>query len=138
MNGKSPFPRKSSPLPPARKFKVTFIDEHKHEHVAEVDPSQTPAHRAGQPGSLLEIALNHGVEIGHACGGVCACATCHVIVREGMHTCNEPSEAEENELDEAYGLTVHSRLACQCVPTGEQDLVVEIPAWNRNLARESS
>ena len=36
----------------------------------------------------------------------------------------------------APGLTPQSRLACQCVPDGSQDLVVEIPSWNRNAVKE--
>ena len=40
-------------------------------------------------------------------------------------------------LDEAPGLELTSRLACQAVPNGESDIVVEIPGWNRNHARES-
>ena len=40
-------------------------------------------------------------------------------------------------LDEAPGLELTSRLACQAVPNGTADVVVEIPGWNRNHARES-
>ena len=60
------------------------------------------------------------------------------IVREGLETCNETSEDEEDMLDEAPGLTPNSRLACQCVPDGSKDLVVEIPAWNRNMVKEAA
>ncbi len=60
----------------------------------------------------------------------------HVIVREGMNATNDPTDDEEDQLDEAYGLTAQSRLGCQCVPDGTKDLVVEIPEWNRNLSRE--
>ena len=72
----------------------------------------------------------------HACGGVCACSTCHVIVHQGLESCNEASDAEMDQLDEAPGLTAKSRLGCQCVPDGTTDLVVEIPEWNKNFARE--
>ncbi|MEO8325253.1 MAG: ferredoxin, partial [Nitrospirota bacterium] len=40
-------------------------------------------------------------------------------------------------LDEAPGLTLQSRLSCQCVPNGEKDLTIEIPEWNKNLVKES-
>jgi 2Fe-2S ferredoxin len=73
----------------------------------------------------------------HACGGVCACSTCHVIVHEGLESCNEPTDAELDQLDEAPGLTAKSRLGCQCVPDGSCDLVVEIPEWNKNFAKEA-
>ena len=80
---------------------------------------------------------HHGIEIDHACGGVCACSTCHVIVREGFDTLNEASEDEEDMLDQAPGLELTSRLSCQSVPTGSKNLVVEVPDWNRNHAREA-
>ena len=66
-----------------------------------------------------------------------ACSTCHVIIREGFESIPEASESEEDMLDEAPGLELTSRLACQAVPNGESDIVVEIPGWNRNHARES-
>jgi ferredoxin, 2Fe-2S len=117
-------------------YRVTFVDETGREHVVPVDPARIPYGHDGEPGSLLDIGLAHGVAIEHACGGVCACATCHVIVRSGGESCGEPSESEEDQLDRAYGVTPHSRLACQCVPDGSADVVVEIPAWNRNAVRE--
>ena len=48
------------------------------------------------------------------------------------------SDAEDYQLLDARGLTPMSRLSCQSVPDGSRDLVVEIPAWNRNLVRERS
>ena len=74
---------------------------------------------------------------GDACGGVCACSTCHVIVHEGLDTCNEATDAELDQLDEAPGVTPKSRLGCQCVPDGTKDIVVEIPEWNKNYAKEA-
>jgi 2Fe-2S ferredoxin len=121
---------------PAHKYTVTIVDEGQNERVIEVDPAKIPYGNHGLPGSLLDIALGHEIEIDHACGGNCACSTCHVIVTEGLDTCGEPSEEEEDKLDEAYGLTAQSRLACQCVPNGTKDVRVTIPSWNRNLARE--
>ena len=136
MDGRDPsVPEPDSELP-TRKFKITFVDDQNHEHVVEVDPDRIPYDTHGRPGSLLEIALGHGVAIDHACGGLCACSTCHVIVREGLDACSPPTDEEEDRLDEAYGVTSSSRLACQCIPNGTQDLVVHIPSWNRNLARE--
>ena len=57
--------------------------------------------------------------------------------REGLESCNEPTDAELDQLDDAPGLTVKSRLGCQCVPDGTRDLVVEIPEWNKNFAKEA-
>ena len=101
-----------------------------------MDPARIPYGRTGEPGSVLDIALAAGLELDHACGGVCACSTCHVIVRQGLQTCNEASDDELDMLEEARGVTLESRLGCQCVPDGTCDVVVEIPGWNRNLVQE--
>lgn len=135
MPGQNPY-IETNVSPPRQKYKLTVIDEAKKEHVLEIDPAKVPYEDHGLPGSILDICMGHGIELDHACGGVCACSTCHVIVRKGLESCNEASEGEEDELDEAYGLTPQSRLGCQCVPSGETDVVIEIPSWNRNLARE--
>lgn len=136
MGGQNPYITDSNIKLPTRKYKLTIIDEQKQEHVIEVDPARIPYEDHGLPGSILDIAMAHHVEIDHACGGVCACSTCHVVVRQGLETCSPASEDEEDQLDNAYGLTALSRLACQCVPNGDKDVVVEVPSWNRNLARE--
>lgn len=116
-------------------YRLTVIRE-SEEIVIEVDPADVPYTRTGEPGSILDICEGHNVDLEHTCGGVCACSTCHVIIREGCEATNEPTEDELDQLDEAPGLTIHSRLGCQCVPTGERDMVVEIPGWNRNVASE--
>lgn len=103
--------------------------------VIHVDPSQ-PGNGTGLPQSILDIALAHGVDIDHACGGVCACSTCHVYILEGADTCNPPQESEQDMLDLAPDLKIQSRLACQTVPNGEKNIVIEIPSWNRNAVRE--
>jgi 2Fe-2S ferredoxin len=86
--------------------------------------------------SVLEIAHKHGVDIEGACEGSLACSTCHVIVSKGLEHCNEPNDDEQDMLDDARGLTIESRLACQCVPNGKGDIEVTIPGWNRNLVKE--
>ncbi|MFC1475906.1 2Fe-2S iron-sulfur cluster-binding protein [Candidatus Zixiibacteriota bacterium] len=102
----------------------------------EVNPADLPYDNDGEPGSLLDIALENDIEIDHACGGFCSCSTCHVIIRRGMESCSEASDEELDMLDNAPGATPDSRLACQCIPDGTTDLTVEIPAWNRNRAKE--
>ncbi len=79
----------------------------------------------GKPGSLLDVALNFGLPLEHACGGNCACTTCHVIVREGEAHLSPIQDDEADRLDLATGLTLHSRLACQAVVTG--DVVLDVP-----------
>ncbi|RMG11643.1 MAG: ferredoxin [Planctomycetota bacterium] len=135
MGGENPYLEDAEVRLPERPYRVTFRHDGRETQV-EVRPDALPQGYDGREGSLLSIALAQGVPIDHACGGVCACSTCHVVVERGLESCNEASEDEEDMLDLAPGLTPNSRLACQCVPDGSCDLVVEIPAWNRNLARE--
>lgn len=133
MGGVNPYIQQPSVKVPTQKYKMTFLPMNV---VVEVDPSKFPYEHNGLPGSILDIALGNGVEIDHACGGVCACSTCHVLVKEGLRTINPAMEEEEDQLENAPGLKSNSRLACQCVPDGTCDVVVEIPAWNRNLVQE--
>ncbi len=89
-----------------------------------------------EPGvTICDAALQHGIEIEHACEMSCACTTCHVIVREGFDSLNEPDELEEDMLDKAWGLEPESRLSCQAV-VGEEELVVEIPRYTINQVSE--
>lgn len=133
MGGANPYIKQPDIKTPKQKYKITFLPMNT---VVEVDPARFPYEHNGLPGSILDIALGNGIDIDHACGGVCACSTCHVIVRKGMETINEPEEAELDQLDLAPGLTDQSRLSCQCVADGTVDLIVEIPGWNRNLVSE--
>lgn len=87
------------------------------------------------PTSLCDALLEHGVEIEHACGKVGACTTCHVVVRQGFGSLNEPQEEEEDMLDRAWGLEANSRLSCQAI-IADEDLVVEIPRYSINLEKE--
>lgn len=102
--------------------KVTFLPLNV---TVEVDDSKYPLADHGRPGSLLDIALGHNIHLEHNCGGSCACTTCHVIVREGEQNLSPLAADEEDRLDTAEGLTLHSRLGCQAVVKGH--VVVEIP-----------
>ena len=102
------------------------------------DTATPPDCRDGAPGSLLGLALTNHLDLDHACGGVCACSTCHVIVKEGFESLSEPTEREEDMLDLAPGVSLYSRLACQAVPDGSTHLVVEVPSWNRNRVKEDA
>ena len=85
--------------------------------------------------SICDVALEHGIEIEHACEKSCACTTCHVIVREGYGSLEPADELEEDLLDKAWGLEPDSRLSCQAMVTNE-DLVIEIPRYTINHASE--
>ncbi|OOG21434.1 ferredoxin, 2Fe-2S type, ISC system [Thioalkalivibrio denitrificans] len=86
--------------------------------------------------SICDAALANGIEIEHACEKACACTTCHVYVREGGESLEEPTEDEEDLLDKAWGLEPDSRLSCQA-RVGGTDLVVELPKYTINQVSEN-
>jgi ferredoxin len=124
---------------------VTFIDKEGDEHKITVCEGD----------NLLDIAQEHELEMEGtsqlglflrerpmltsspgACGGSCACSTCHVIVTdEALYDqMPEPEDDENDMLDLAFGLTETSRLGCQVKMTKELDgLVVKLPSMTRNL-----
>lgn len=79
--------------------------------------------------------LDNNIPIEHACDMACACTTCHVIIKSGFNSLNEIDEIEEDLLDRAWGLTSTSRLSCQAI-VGDEDLVIEIPKYTINYAKE--
>jgi 2Fe-2S ferredoxin len=111
--------------------KVTFLPAGV---AVEFDPKTMPYSEHGKKASVLDVALNNGVQLEHACGGNCACTTCHIIVKSGAENMDEPSDEELDRLDTAAGLTTRSRLGCMAVVSG--DVSVEIPTWNRNYVSE--
>ncbi|MBI3098111.1 MAG: 2Fe-2S iron-sulfur cluster binding domain-containing protein [Planctomycetes bacterium] len=115
---------------PARKYRVKFLPQ---ELEVEVDPAKIPYAHTGLPGSLLQTAIAHKVFLNHMCGGMCSCTTCHLVVREGIESCSPQQEAEVLLLQDVANFEANSRLACQCVPDGTRDLVVEVPSWNPTL-----
>ncbi len=100
----------------------------------EFEPGELPYDEHGKPESLLDVALNFGIQLEHACGGSCACTTCHVVVKQGDDNLSPADDDELDRLDMAADLTLHSRLGCQAIVKG--DVTVEIPAWNRNYVSE--
>src|SRR6266700_1470040 len=133
MGGTNPYIEEVKYKPATKKYKVTFLPSGK---TIEVDPEKIPYGHNGLPGSILDISEGFKIGLDHACGGVCACSTCHVIVRKGLESCNEATNDEIDMIEEARGVELESRLSCQCVSNGTTDLVVEIPGWNRNLVQE--
>lgn len=84
---------------------------------------------------LARVLLANGIKIEHACEFSGACSTCHVIIREGFDSLNEPEDEELDMLDHAWGVTSVSRLSCQTI-IGDSDIVVELPRYTRNHAKE--
>ena len=101
----------------------------------EFESGKLPYADQGKPESILDVAMNFGIHIEHACGGSCACTTCHVRMKTGVETNLSPMEDDElDRVEQAADYGLNSRLACQAVVTG--DVVVEIPSWNRNYVSE--
>ncbi|KAH6893287.1 2Fe-2S ferredoxin-type domain-containing protein [Thelonectria olida] len=111
---------------PGEELYITFIEKDGEEHKFAVS--------AGD--NLLDIAQANDLEMEGACGGSCACSTCHVIVTEDDYfdKMPEPDDDENDMLDLAFGLTETSRLGCQVVMTKELDgMKVKLPSMTRNL-----
>ena len=120
--------------PPAENMvRVTFEPEGK---TVEFPFGSLPYDGHGEPMSLLDVAENYGIFLDHACGGVCACTTCHLFVKEGGKSLSEPEEKELDRMDLAPGLQLNSRLGCQAVIEKPGTYVVEIPSWNKNYVQE--
>jgi 2Fe-2S ferredoxin len=113
--------------------RVTFTPANK---TIEFENGQLPYADHGKPQSLLDVALNNDFFLDHACGGNCACTTCHVIVQKGEELLSEMDDDEADRLDMAADLQLESRLGCQSVIEKPGEVVVEIPAWNRNYVSE--
>lgn len=76
--------------------------------------------------SLLEAARKVDAPEGSACGGVCACSTCHVYVAKGRDLLSGAEEEEEDILDKAFDVRMNSRLGCQAKIEREGDIEAEI------------
>jgi 2Fe-2S ferredoxin len=113
--------------------KVTFIKDGK-ETTVEFEHGKLPYSHHGLPESFLDVAMNLGIPLEHACGGSCACTTCHVIIKEGEDNLSPMEDDEADRLDTAWGLTAQSRLGCQAVISG--DVVCELPMYTRNYVQE--
>jgi 2Fe-2S ferredoxin len=81
--------------------------------------------------SLLEAATKAHFPEGSACGGVCACSTCHVYVVEGADLLSDQEDDEADILDKAFDVRATSRLGCQSKIT--KDGVVEVEITRESL-----
>jgi 2Fe-2S ferredoxin len=120
-------------IPPEKLVRVTFLPEGR---TVEFEFGTLPYQHHGKPMSFLDVAENHDVFLDHACGGVCACSTCHVLVKAGESGLTAADDDELDRLDMAADQQLNSRLGCQAVITRPGDYVVEIPKWNRNFVSE--
>ena len=100
--------------------KITYIEHDGTEHAIDVKTGL----------SVMEGAVKNNIPgIDADCGGACACATCHVYVREDwLEKTGTRSAMEESMLDFAEGVEANSRLSCQIKVTDALDgLVVTMP-----------
>ena len=126
-------PTATEEKPKENLVRITFMPEGR---TVEYEHGKLPYQHHGKPGSILDVAMNNDVFLDHACGGVCACTTCHVWVKKGAQNLSEPDDDELDRMDTAADLQLNSRLGCQAIVTKPGEVVVEIPAWNRNYVSE--
>ena len=85
-------------------MKIAVKDREGNKHILEGDSNST----------LMEIIRDEGFDIEAACGGCCACATCHVYIDiKWLNKLNPKDDDEESMLDQAFDVKVNSRLSCQ-------------------------
>jgi len=85
-------------------MKIRVIDQDGNKHELEGDSNST----------LMEILRDAGLDIEAACGGCCACATCHVYINDNwLQKISSKDDDEESMLDQAFDVRNTSRLSCQ-------------------------
>jgi len=120
-------------IPADKLVRVTFMPAGR---TVEFEFGKMPYEHHGRPMSFLDVAENNDIFLDHACGGVCACSTCHVHIKAGESGLSEAGDDELDRLDMAADQQLNSRLGCQAVITRPGNYVVEIPKWNRNYVSE--
>jgi 2Fe-2S ferredoxin len=106
--------------------------------IATPEAAELPAARPAEPveievpagTTILEAAQRADAQVGYACGGNCACSTCHVYVKAGYDSLSEQEENEADILDKAFDVRPTSRLSCQS-KIGDEDLVCLITRESR-------
>ncbi|MFZ1705519.1 MAG: 2Fe-2S iron-sulfur cluster-binding protein [Saprospiraceae bacterium] len=103
-------------------IKITVLDRHKHSVDIEV-PTDIGL-------NMMEVCKSYGLPVEGICGGMALCASCHMYVLSN-HQMKEPSEDEENMLDQAFFVKSNSRLGCQIKLSNDLDgLEVELAPVN--------
>ena len=100
-------------------MKISVTDRDGNKQILEADTNST----------LMEIIRDEGIDIEAACGGCCACATCHVYINQDwVEKLNPKEDTEEDMLDFAFEVKESSRLSCQITVDDTLDgLIVSIP-----------
>ena len=85
-------------------MKILVTDREGNKHSLEGDNNST----------LMEVLRDKGLDIEAACGGCCACATCHVYIDgKWLDKIKRKEDDEESMLDQAFDVKNNSRLSCQ-------------------------
>ena len=93
-------------------MKIRVIDRDGNKHELEGDSNST----------LMEILRDSDLDIEAACGGCCACATCHVYINDQwLEKISPKDDDEESMLDQAFDVRNTSRLSCQISLSDELD-----------------
>jgi len=93
-------------------MKISVTDRDGNKQILEADTNST----------LMEIIRDEGLDIEAACGGCCACATCHVYIDDKWLNKLDPlDDDEESMLDQAFDVKKNSRLSCQINLNAELD-----------------
>ena len=62
--------------------------------------------------NLMEVCKAYELPVEGTCGGMALCASCHCYVNS-EHPLPDPSDDEEDMLDQAFFVEDNSRLGCQ-------------------------
>ena len=83
---------------------ITVIDREGQQHqlIAPTDMNM----------NLMEVCKSYELPVKGTCGGMAMCASCHCYI-DSDHLLNEPSDDEEDMLDQAFFVENNSRLGCQ-------------------------
>lgn len=83
--------------------------------------------------SLLKALLAADVSVGHKCDGAANCGTCHIFVQEGRKGLSKIARLENERLDSIPGVGSKSRLACQAVVLGTENIKIELLGFGSGL-----
>ncbi len=76
--------------------------------------------------NMMEVCKSYELPVEGICGGMALCASCHMYVLSN-HVLSEPTEDEEDMLDQAFFVKPNSRLGCQIkITTNIDGLEVEL------------
>ena len=93
-------------------MKIIVTDREGNKYTLEGDSGDT----------LMEVIRDNSLDIEAACGGCCACATCHVYIEdEWLEKLSARDDDEESMLDQAFDVKNTSRLSCQISLTDDLD-----------------